>query len=98
MTWFIDEYLDKTLRSLDLCPGVDVSITVHGDAPDYADDIDVYVFWSAPNTSTDWYPVGRIDKGCISFFYEKGTENPEHWGDLLCEMADAIEKKLNGQL
>lgn len=90
MTWFVEEYLDKQLRDLDLCPNVDVVLSFNGDAKDCSDDIDVNIFWSKPNSSTDWYPIGQIDFGFRTIFHREGTENPEHWQDLLTEMADFI--------
>ena len=90
MTWFVEEYLGKTLRGLDLCPNVDVNLSFRGDAKDHSEDIDVSIFWSAPNSSTDWYPIGQIDFGCRTIFHREGSENIDHWEDLLKEMADFI--------
>jgi hypothetical protein len=100
MTWFVDEYLDKQLRALDLCPNVDVTMSFHGDAKDSSEDIDVYIFWSKPNSSTDWYPIGQIDFGCRTIFHREGTENIDHWQDLLTEMAEFISnhKFLKGRV
>jgi hypothetical protein len=90
MTWFVDEYLDKTIRNLDLCPGVEITLAFRGDAVDRSDDIFVVIFWSKPNTSTDWYPVAQIDHGFKTIFHREGTENIDHWQDLLNEMAEFI--------
>lgn len=93
MTWFVEEYLGKTLRCLDLCPNVDVYLSFRGDAKDYSDVIDVSIFWSAPNSSTNWYPIGQIDFGRRTIFHREGSENIDHWEDLLNEMAEFIEKE-----
>ena len=92
MTWWIDEYLDRQLRALNLCPGVDVNLTFHGGAKDYSDDIDVSIFWHSPSVNLGWYPIGQIDFGCRTIFHREGTENPEHWKDLLTEMAKFISE------
>lgn len=90
MTWFVEEYLDKQLFALDLCPGVDVEFTFQGEAKDYSDRLFVCIFWSMPNSSTDWYPIGQIDFGHRTIFHREGTENIDHWEDLLKEMAEFI--------
>ena len=93
MTYFIDEYLDITLRNLTLCPSVDISISFRGsDTVDFSDDIDVMVFWNSPNSSTNWYPIGQIDHGLKTIFHREGSENPDCWNNLLNEMADFISR------
>ena len=91
MTWFVEEYFDKTLRSLDLCPNVDVDLKFGGDAPNYSEDIDIMIWWHKPSTNLDWYPIGHIDFGLKTIFHREGAENPDRWEDLLNEMADFIK-------
>ena len=94
MVWWIDEYLDLTLRKIDLCPGVDVAFTFHGVAKDYSDDIDVSIFWHSPSVNLGWYPICQIDHGCRTVFHREGAENDERWHDLLEQAADFLAQEL----
>lgn len=95
MVWWIDEYLDLTLRKIDLCPGVDVSFTHSGETRD--EDISVDIFWHSPSVNLDWYPICQIDHGGRTVFHREGTENEEHWGDLLQQAADFLAQELQAQ-
>jgi hypothetical protein len=92
MTWWIDEYLDFSLRKLDLCPGADVSFSVKGESK--SEDVDVSVFWHSPSVNVGWYPICQISRGDSTIFYGEGTENDEHWHDLLVRAADALAQEL----
>jgi len=89
MVWHVDEYLDKTIRNLDLCPGVDVNI----DTTDI-DGLSVCfsLFWSKPRINLGWYPIVSIDVNNKTIFSSEGTENPEHWKDSLSAAADALAR------
>lgn len=92
MVWWIDEYLNLTLRNLDLCPGVDVSFSHKGETRD--EDISVDIFWHNPSVNVGWYPVCQIDMGNRTIFHGEGTENGEHWGELTKKAADALAAEL----
>ena len=92
MTWFVDEYLDKTLRNLDLCPGCDIDIRIKEDDMD----VDISVFWHAPSINLDWYPICQIDMNGKTIFHHEGAENPDAWGDYLSIAADMLADALNG--
>lgn len=94
MTWFVDEYLDKTIRNLGLCPGVNIVMDT--------DDIEAWmyvhisVFWSKPRLNLDWYPIVNIEVNNKTIFAREGAENPDLWGDLLTAAADRLADALNG--
>ena len=88
MTWFVDEYLDKTLRNLDLCPGVDIDIRFKVDGVD----IGIYICWHSPSINLNWYPICQIDMNDRTIFHREGAENPDLWHDLLTSAADALNR------
>lgn len=89
MVWWVDEYIDSSLRKLDLCPGVDVSFSFRGDEFDGKEKgVSVDIFWHSPSINLGWYPICQIDIGRKTVFHREGTENSEHWRDLLTEAAD----------
>ena len=87
MTWNVDEYLDKTLRGLSLCPGVSVCI----DTADLDFMVDINIHWHRPSINLNWYPVCQIDVNNKTIFQHEGSENPEHWHDLLDAAADRLK-------
>ncbi len=96
MTWFIDEYLDKTIRNLDLCPGIEIHIASDSSLNGVA--IRFAVYWSHPRLNLDWYPLISVDANNDTVFFCEGSENPEEWQRHLNDAADAIEKSLSGRL
>lgn len=94
MTWFVDEYLDKTVRNLNLCPGVNI----HMDTDDIEAGIYIHisVFWSKPRLNLDWYPIVNIEVNNKTIFARDGAENPDLWGGLLTAAADRLADAMNG--
>lgn len=91
MIWFIDEYLEKTLSEMKLCPGVDVSLECH-----YFPEKDfcLSVFWHDPSVNLNWYPIVQIDTGHTTVFHCEGSEDPEHYEDVLTEAWSFLKKWL----
>ena len=91
MTWCIDKYLEKTLTEMKLCPGVDVTFECHlFEEKDFC----LSVFWHAPSTNLRWYPICQIDSGHTTIFHSEGSENPEHFEDVLVEAWSFLNKWL----
>lgn len=91
MVWFIDEYLDKTIREMKLCPGVNVNI----DTPDVSGlYFHISIYWSSPRLNLNWYPIFHIDKNCETIFHSEGPENPDGWEDFVGKAADALAAAL----
>lgn len=82
-----NEYILKTLRNADLCPAVDFSLTFRS----FGYCLDIYVFWHQPSLNLGWYPICQIDIRDKTVFHREGSENNEHWNDLLKEAADFLE-------
>ena len=82
------EYILKTLRNADLCPDVDFNLSFHRGSRR----LDIYVFWHQPSLNLGWYPICQIDSNDRTVFWREGSENDEHWNDLLKETADFLER------
>lgn len=93
MIWFIDEYLDKVIRSLELCPGVDITIDTH-EIQDEDYDICISIFWHKPSLNLHWYPICQIDLNGRTIFHHEGGENPESWSALLNAAVDRLSEKI----
>lgn len=88
-TYNINEYILRTLRNADLCPAVAIYLDIENP---FADSLSVSIFWHAPSLNVGWYPICQIDIGNRTIFHREGSENNEHWNDLLTEAADFLEK------
>lgn len=85
----LDEYFDSTLRSLHLCPSVD--ITLNTNCGGFAEDHSIYFFWHSPSINLGWYPICQIDIGNKTIFHLEGSENADHWDDLPKAAADFLK-------
>lgn len=93
MIWFIDEYFDKQIRALELCPGVDITIDTH-EIQDEDDDICISIFWHKPGLNLGWYPICQIDLNDRTIFHREGSEAPEYWPEFMEQAADALAAAL----
>lgn len=91
MIWFIDEYFDKQIRALELCPGVDITLDAHDADEIY---VTVSVFWHKPGLNLEWYPICQIDLNYRTIFRRDGSEAPEQWPEFMEQAADALEAAL----
>ena len=91
MIWFIDEYFDKQLRALELCPGLDITIETR-DAEGFQ--VCVSIFWHIPSTNLDWFPICQIDLNDCTIFHREGGEDPETWPDFMDKAADALSSAM----
>lgn len=90
MTWVVENHLAKTLRGVDPCPGVNVTLELFvGDEEDSV--ISVMVFWHTPSVNLGWYPIGEIEYRGQTIYHREWSENPNSWADLLSDMAEFIE-------
>lgn len=83
------DYFDSTLRSLHLCPSVDITLAFHEPMFGYEKSIDI--FWHRPSINIGWYPICQIDVDGKTIFHHEGSENADHWDDLLIQAADFLE-------
>lgn len=92
MTWVVEKHLAKTLRGVDPCPGMNVSLDLYAGAEDEEDSlISVMVFWHMPSVNLGWYPIGQIEYRGQTVYHREWSENPDSWVGLFSDMADYIE-------
>ena len=87
---YCEMYARDLLLQTKLCVGVDIDIE------EREEKMYISIFWHRPSINVGWYPICQIDLGGKTVFDKSGTENPEHWGDLLLEAADFLGKRNSG--
>ncbi len=90
MTWVVETHLAKTLRGVDPCPGVNVTLELFFDEEDAV--ISVMVYWHSPSLNLGWYPIGEIEYRGKTIYHKEWSENPNSWTGLFSNMAEFIEE------
>lgn len=82
--YVINQLRFKRVRALELeklkeclVPGVDAEFKTRDGL------YDVFLFWHMPSINLGCFPILQINRGNKTVFHREGSENPDHWCDLI---------------
>lgn len=53
----------------------------------------IVLFWHEPSLNLSWYPILQIDDVKQTVFWREGSENYEHWNDIIKEAVKWAREK-----